>query len=431
MNAPITFAFAGFGDRGSTYASMSRLFPDKMKVVAVADANPEKVRRAREQYGLPEEMCFSSAEALLAMPRLADVMVVTTMDRQHVDHAIPALEKGYHILMEKPVSPDLEQCRRILEAAKKAPGKIVVGHVLRYTAFYNVLKSLLDQGKIGQVVSVCANENVAYWHQAHSFVRGNWRNSRETSPMILQKCCHDMDIYAWLLGQRCKSISSVGGTALFKPQCAPEGAAKYCMDGCRVKDTCPFDAEKIYITSPKTGIRSGNRWLSSVAAGLSGSTATEAQAMEAIRHGQYGRCVYFCDNDVVDHQQLTAVFEGGTTMNFTMCAFTENCYRCCKFMGTKGEIEADMHSNLVHIRVFGQPEEIIDVKELNKTRTGHGGGDAGIVADLLELLLEDKEPTGRTSTLESSLESHFMCMAAEKSRLEGGCTVLLDEIRNT
>ena len=201
MKAPITFAIAGFGDRGSTYASMEQLFPDKMKVVAVADLDPAKVEKAKRLYHIPEERCFSSAEEMLAQEKLADVMVVSTMDRQHVGHAIPALEKGYNILMEKPISPELSKCREILEVASRCPGKVIVCHVLRYTAFYNKLKELIQGGRIGDVVTVCANENVGYWHQAHSFVRGNWRNSLETSPMILQKSCHDMDILTWLLGK--------------------------------------------------------------------------------------------------------------------------------------------------------------------------------------------------------------------------------------
>lgn len=223
MKAPVTFAIAGFGDRGSTYASMQNLFPDKMKVVAVADLNPAKVEKAKKLYDIPEEHCFSSAEEMLAQPRLADVMVVSTMDRQHVGHAIPALEKGYHILLEKPISPELSQCKKILDAARTCPGKVIVCHVLRYTVFYNTLKDLIQSGRIGDVVTICANENVGYWHQAHSFVRGNWRNSQETSPMILQKSCHDMDILTWLVGKRCKSVSSIGGTHLFKASMAPRG----------------------------------------------------------------------------------------------------------------------------------------------------------------------------------------------------------------
>ena len=425
MKAPVTFAIAGFGDRGSTYASMEKLFPDKMKVVAVADLDPAKVEKARNLYHIPEENCFSSAEEMLEQDRLADVMVVSTMDRQHVGHAIPALRKGYHILLEKPISPELSKCRELLEVASQCPGKIIVCHVLRYTVFYNTLKDLIQRGRIGDVVAICANENVGYWHQAHSFVRGNWRNSTQTSPMILQKSCHDMDILTWLLGKRCKAVSSFGSTQLFKPERAPEGAALRCLDGCKVKDTCPFDAEKIYITSPKTGLATGDSWISSV---LSVEHTLES-TYKALREGPYGRCVYHCDNDVVDHQQTNLLMEDGSTISFTMCAFTENCYRTFKAMGTKGEIEADMKSNLIHVRVFGQEEEIIDVGKLSSDLKGHGGGDSGIVEDFLNMLLTDSQPNQRTTTLEHSMESHFIALAAEESRLAGGKVIHLETFK--
>ena len=422
MKAPITFAIAGFGDRGSTYASMEKLYPGKMKVVAVADLDPQKVEKARALYHIPPENCFASAEEMLEQPRLADVMVVSTMDRQHVGHAIPALERGYHVLLEKPISPDLAQCRKILEVSHRCPGRVVVCHVLRYTPFYNQLKALLDQGAIGEVVAVSASENVGYWHQAHSFVRGNWRNSHETSPMILQKSCHDMDIFTWLLGKRCVSVSSVGGTALFRPEKAPQGAALRCLGGCKAKDACPFDAEKIYLTSPKTGREQGDSWITSV---LSVENTVES-TRKALAEGPYGRCVYHCDNDVVDHQQTNLLFEDGATLSFTMCAFTEDCFRTFKAMGTQGELEGDTRSNLIRVRRFGQGEEVIDVGKLSDDLKGHGGGDSGIVGDFLEMLLEDKAPTGRTTTLDHSMESHFLALAAEESRLQGGAAVVFE-----
>ena len=425
MNSPITFAIAGFGDRGSTYASMQDLFPDQMKVVAVADLDPAKVEKARKRYDLPPDRCFSSAEEMLERSKLAEVLVVATMDRQHVDHAIPALRKGYHILLEKPISPELSRCRELLEVARECHGQVIVCHVLRYTAFYNQLKELIDSGRIGNVVSVCANENVGYWHQAHSFVRGNWRNSKETSPMILQKSCHDMDIFTWLLGKKCRSVSSFGGTWLFRPERALEGAALRCLDGCQVKEACPFDAEKIYITSPKTGRARGDSWITSV---LSVENTVES-TYRALREGPYGRCVYQCDNDVVDHQQTNLLLEDGSTVSFTMCASTENCYRTFKAMGTQGEIEADTRSNLIHIRVFGQPEEVIDVGRLAGDLKGHGGGDSGIIRDFLELL-RGGVLNGRTTTLENSMESHFIALAAEESRLHGGRVVEMEAFRN-
>lgn len=427
MNAPITFAIAGFGDRGSTYASMQKLFPDRMKVVAAADLNPEKVKKAQRLYDIPDENCFSSAEEMFAKGRLADVCVVSTMDRQHVGHAIPALELGYHVLMEKPISPDLGKCREILEVSKRHPDQhIILCHVLRYTDFYNKLKELIGSGRIGEVVSICANENVGYWHQAHSFVRGNWRNSDETSPMILQKSCHDMDILTWLVGKKCKSVSSMGGIHLFKKECAPEGSTDYCLGGCKVKDQCIFDAEKIYITGEKTGLMHGGTWMSSV---LSTENTVES-TYEALRHGPYGRCVYRCDNNVVDHQQTNLLMEDGTTIHFTMCAFTNDCYRYFKAMGTGGEIEADMKSNIIRVRVFGESEEVIDLKALSGDLKGHGGGDSGIIEDFLNMLIEGAAPTERTTTLENSMESHYIALAAEESRLKGGELIDLQEFRS-
>ena len=139
--------------------------------------------------------------------------------------------------------------------------------------------------------------------------------------MILQKSCHDMDILTWLLGKKCKAVSSFGSTRLFKPECAPEGAALRCLDGCKAKEKCLFDAEKIYITSPKTGLATGSSWMSSV---LSVENTMES-TYKALREGPYGRCVYHCDNDVVDHQQTNLLMEDGSTISFTMCAFTESC----------------------------------------------------------------------------------------------------------
>ena len=304
MKAPITFAIAGFGDRGSTYASMEKLFPDKMKVVAVADLLPQKVEKARALYHIPQDHCFSSAEEMLAAPRLADVMVISTMDRQHVDQAIPALEKGYHILLEKPISPELSQCWKLLEVARRCPGKIIVGHVLRYTVFYNTLKDLLDSGRIGQVVSLCANENVGYWHQAHSFVRGNWRNSQETSPMILQKSCHDMDIFTWLLGSRCKTVSSVGDIALYSRAlrrgrpCAAWTAVRPRRPALRRGEDLP----------DKPQDRPAPRGQLDQLGAQRGAHRGEHPPGPGDRPLTAG-CVFHCDNNVVDHQQTQLVME--------------------------------------------------------------------------------------------------------------------------
>ena len=423
----LTAAIIGLGSRGKdTYAKTAKLFPEKLRITAIADIDPMKVEEVRKEYGVPEENCFSSAEELLEQEKLADVMFITTQDRQHVAHAVPALKKGYDLLLEKPVSPSVEECRELLRTALRYDRKVVVCHVLRYTPFYRTLKEILDLGRIGETVTVMGIENVGYWHQAHSFVRGNWRNSDTTSPMILQKCCHDMDLLLWLTDKTAKSVSSYGSTYLFRKERAPKGAALRCMDGCAAKETCPFDSEKIYLTNEKTGVEKGNTdWPCNVLT----LHSTPESVREAIRKGPYGRCVYHCDNNVVDHQVVNICMTDGSTISFTMSGFTEENSRYTKFMGTKGEIVADLHRNTIEVREFGKAAEVIDVSKLSEDFSGHAGGDNRMVEEFLDMLIEGRGPEKSMTTLERSLESHYIALAAERSRLEGGRAVELEEMR--
>lgn len=427
MGKKIKVALAGLGNRGKdAYAPTTKIFPDKMEIVAIADIDPEKVKEVAGLYQVPEEFCFESAEQMLEQDRLADAMFIATQDRQHVGQAIVALQKGYHLLLEKPISPDLEECSKLVNAAKEYNRHVIVCHVLRYTAFYTKLKELLDEGRVGSIVSVMAIENVGWYHQAHSFVRGNWANSEVTSPMILQKCCHDMDLYLWLTGKTCDSISSYGNTYWFKEENAPEGAAKRCLDGCGVKGDCPYDAEKIYMDYEKTGYRSGNRrWPLEVLT----LHPTEESVMEAIRTGPYGRCVYHCDNNVVDHQVVNLNMTDQTTISFTMCAFTAANSRYCKIMGTMGEIVAEMEENIITIMPFGKEKEVIDVTKLSEDFSGHGGGDRRMVEEFLDLLGGEKAPSDKITSIEHSVESHYCALAAEASRLNKGAVVELQNYR--
>lgn len=426
MSKKITVAIAGLGSRGKdTYAPTAKLFADKMEIVAIADIVPEKVQEVAKEYNIPESACYSSAEEMLQQDKLADIMFICTQDRQHVPQAIPALRKGYHLLLEKPISPDLNECREIVKVANECNRKVVVCHVLRYTPFYSKLKEIIDADTIGDVVSVMAIENVGYWHQAHSFVRGNWANSDETSPMILQKCCHDMDLYLWLTGKTCKTVTSFGSTYLFKPECAPEGSTHRCMDGCKVKDECPFDAEKIYVTDKTLGVINNKQWPVNVLA----LHPTKENIYEALRTGPYGRCVYHCNNNVVDHQVINMNMTDGSTMSFTMCGFTEQNSRYAKFMGTKGDIVADMYTNKITVCRFGKEKEVIDVSKLAADFSGHAGGDNKMVEEFLDMLIQDSEPSNTITSVERSVESHYIALAAEESRLAGGKLIDLDTMR--
>lgn len=425
MKKKLTIAIAGLGSRGhDAYAHAVKLFPDQLELTAIADINPERIAQTALEYHIPSNRCFSSAEQLLEQECLADILFLCTQDRQHVPQALPALKKGYHLLLEKPISPNLDECIQLLQTAQKYKRTVVVCHVLRYTPFYGKLKELIDSGIIGDIMTVQAIENVGYYHQAHSFVRGNWRREDETSPMILAKCCHDMDMLLWLTKKTCRAVSSFGALTHFKPDCAPKGAAKRCMDGCKVKETCPYDAEKIYITDPVRGIANGHTgW----PVNILDIHPTVESITNAIKTGPYGRCVYHCDNNVVDHQVVNLDMTDGTTINFTMSGFTsENC-RYTKIMGTLGDIVADMGKNQITVTRFGQEPETIDITKISSNLSGHGGGDMRMVQEFIEMLLQDNQPSSRLTSLDRSLESHFIALAAEESRTHGGRCI---EIQN-
>lgn len=412
----ITIALAGLGSRGKdAYAQALAGMPERARIVAVADPDPDKVREVARQFEVPAERCFSSAEAMLAQPKLADALILCTQDRQHVPQAVPALYRGYDILMEKPISPDLAQCKEILSVARQTGRKVVVCHVLRYAPFYRKIKEVLDSGVLGRLMSIQAIENVGYWHQAHSFVRGNWRDDRTSSPMLLQKCCHDLDLYLWLAGKSAARVSSFGANSFFNAAHAPAGAADRCLSGCAAKENCPFDAEKIYLTNAATGIDAGNDgWPCEVLA----AHPTHDSVREAIRTGPYGRCVFACDNNVVDHQVVNVEMSDGSTLGFTMTGFTQHNTRFAKFMGTAGELTADLLAGEITLRQFGQPEQVFSVDAAE----GHSGGDAGLVRAFVELMLGGEPGSGLTS-LDVSLESHSIALAAERSRLAGGAAV--------
>lgn len=398
---------------------------DRAQVVAIAEPRAERRAAAAKAHGISEDRCFESAEALLSQPKLADVVLICTQDRQHVPQAILALEKGYHILMEKPISPDMEDLKRLVRAARETDRKIAVCHVLRYTPFFRKIKQTIDDGVIGDVMAIQTIENVCYWHQAHSFVRGNWRNSAETSPMIMQKCCHDLDYLVWLCGDRCARVSSFGSLKHFRPECAPEGAALRCMDGCRAKENCPYDAEKIYLTNEATGVLAGKTgWPCDVLT----LNPDEQSIRKAIAEGPYGRCVYHCDNDVVDHQVVNMEMEHGATLTLTMSAFTSLSTRTLTIMGTKGDIRGDMKDNILRICPFGGQEERIDVRTLADDFSGHAGGDKQMLKLYLDWVSGGKPDAGIT-TLEASVESHLMALAAEESRLNGGKSVEIAPMR--
>jgi predicted dehydrogenase len=412
---PVEVAVLGAGGRGyHAYGSWILAHPEQIRVVAVAEPDPARRARFAQAHDLPPEHVYPDHEALFADGQLAQGLVNTTMDGQHVETTLGALNTGYDVLLEKPMATTPHECVQLVRAAERAGRMLQICHVMRYSPFYTTLYETLRSGVVGEIMVVDHRENVAFWHQAHSFVRGNWGNSQRAAPMILAKSCHDMDILYWLLDRRVQTLSSFGALTHFRAESAPPGAPERCTDGCPHWETCPYYAPRLYL-------RDTSGWPVSA---ISIDSSYEAR-MEALQVGPYGRCVYHCDNDVVDHMTINMLFEGELTVTFTMHAFShENC-RTMRYDGTRASLRGHGGRGELTLHEFRsgeiRPIPIADVAG------GHGGGDAGLM-DAFVRALRGEQTSLRTSARDA-LESHLMAFAAEESRLHGGRLIDMETYR--
>lgn len=417
----VTAVLLGAGSRGRyIYAPFAEKHPEDLKIVAVAEPNAERRERIAAIHGITPDRVYASWEQAFEHGRIADAMIISTLDRLHYMPAMKALELGYHVLLEKPMSPVAEECIRIEQAALAQQRVLTVSHVLRYSPFWSGIKSCIEAGEVGTIATIQHSEYVGYRHMTHSYVRGNWRNSTESSPMILAKCCHDLDIISWLMDQPCTRVSSFGSLLHFREEQAPEGSTERCTDGCRVERSCPFSALKLYNQPPE------HPWARYITPDLSAEGI-----MQALKEGPFGRCVYRCDNDVVDHQIVNMEFAGGANATFTLSAFAEKEFRRVRIMGTKGEIYGDMEAGSFTLNRYATGETI--QFHCGVKGDGHGGGDERMVADFVRQVREHDREYDRVSgagltSATASLQSHLIAFAAEASRLQGGMIVELDEM---
>ncbi|MBI4659344.1 MAG: Gfo/Idh/MocA family oxidoreductase [Verrucomicrobia bacterium] len=421
MNPPLRIACLGCGARAQTYTSIAARRPDLFQIVAGANRRPARLEKLKRISGRVDFRGFASAEELLAAGKIADVMIVATQDNDHYRHCKGALEAGYHVLLEKPIATRVEQVLEIEELARRKNLRVMVCFVLRFAAFYRKAKEIIQSGALGEIVSIQANEGVMPWHQAHSFVRGHWSVVGRSSPMILSKCCHDMDIVHWLAGRRCLRVASFGSLDFFRAERAPLGAPARCTDGCPASDTCAYNA--LRYTSDMREV-----WLPMVF-----DRAQEAGTEEIVawlKTSPWGRCVYRCDNDAVDRQVLAMEFEGAVTGTFTMTAFENG--RHLEIYGTRGTLKGGetYHKHFgAHLILF--PHEGEPVRYSVQAEDGgyelHGGGDPGLVAALYD---EMTKPPGAPleAALDSTVHSHLIGFAAEEARLTGR-TVDLEEFQ--
>jgi predicted dehydrogenase len=408
-NAPIKLAVVGAGSRGAIYADYALQYPDRLEIVGVAEPREFYRQQMATKHNIASENITEDWRTWLERTKFADGLIITTPDAFHAEPAIAFAKHGYHLLLEKPMSPNEADCRRIVGAVREAGVMLAVCHVLRYTTYTKLVKNILDSGQIGEIISVQHLEPVGFWHQAHSFVRGNWHNEARSSSMLLQKSCHDLDWLSYIISKPCTRISSFGSLRHFTREFRPQGAADRCLD-CGVASECPYDARRFYFDHFHEG---DFDWPLNVIT----TDISEAGIIEALQTGDYGRCVYGgCDNDVVDHQVVNMEFEGGTTASFTMTAFTKPRDRETRIFGTKAELYGN--GNIVEVYDFLTRETKTfegNLESDGSILSGHGGGDEGIM-DAFVTALAQNDPSYILSGPTQTLESHLMVFAAETAR---------------
>lgn len=425
---PVTAIIVGAGHRAFVYSKLAKTDPDKLKIVGVADPNPVRRQKAMEEFGFGEDMCFESADELAEKGKLADAIINGTMDEQHLVTSIPLLNAGYDMLLEKPFAVNEKEMRELVACAKKNNSKVMICHVLRYTPFYYGIKEIVNSGEIGDIINIQTTEHVSYHHLSTSYVRGKWANSKKChTSMLLAKCCHDLDIMMWMMSEtKPKKISSFGGKFQFKPENAPAGAGTICMKDCPLVDTCVYSTKRLYIDHP-------DRWAFYVWDALEGikNPTIEDKINLMKSDSPYARCIYKCDNDVVDHQSVMVEFESGATGTHNMVGGSSEPRRDIHIIGTKGEIFGNFEdSKFTVLKINPSPDahnEECDVEEHDLRVTGdmvgayggHGGGDERLAADFVKFIRGEEHSLACTSIFDS-VAGHLSVYLADQSRENGG-----------
>ncbi|MBP7237259.1 MAG: Gfo/Idh/MocA family oxidoreductase [Petrotogaceae bacterium] len=402
--AQISAVIIGAGNRGSVYARYALEYPQKLKISAIVEKNIKKLEFASQKYSIDKNHCFSEYTKVLELGKIADTAIITTLDNTHKEIAIEFIKRGYDILLEKPLAVSLEDSLEIIKNVKKYNVRLMTCYVLRYSSFFGKLKELIQDDIIGPVLAVDQRENIGYFHMAHSYVRGNWHSTKESSPIILAKSCHDLDILHWMLEKRCTRMFSMGELKYFKKENMPRGAALRCMD-CSEEENCPYSAKKIYLQTDNTG------WPVSTIT----NDFSYAARLEVLKNTDYGKCVYQCGNDVLDYQRADMEFEEGVSVSFTLTAFTNDKTRKIHIYGGLGEITGDFEKGEITVHRFGEQAQMIKV--IPPYQTAHAGSDFQMM-DRFVQVMTDKTGSYIELDLNSTMESHYMAFAAEKSRNE-------------
>lgn len=400
----------GAGGRGMyAYGPYALEHPDEIRMVAVAEPDEERRVRFSQSHNIPAARQYRSWQEALAVAPFARTVINCTQDKLHFDSTMAALHAGYDVLLEKPIAPTRNECVTLVQTAESLGRVLQICHVLRFTTFFSTLYDIVRSGRLGRIITVDHRENASYWHMSHSFVRGNWRNEGLSSPMILAKCCHDLDMLAWIIGTPIESLASYGALTHYRAENTPAGAPKRCTDGCPVEAECQWYAPRLY--GALEGVPARSEWIVTALGG--GDTAQSR--WHKLLTSPYGRCVYQCDNDVVDHQVIAMQFGGDVTVTFTMHGHSDTEGRTLRWDGAKATLYGDFSDGRPHeFRIHDHGAKNVEVIHPQAGASGHGGGDEGLMNAFVCTLRG--ETVAHQTGARSSLESHLMAFAAEESR---------------
>ena len=380
MEKTLHIGLIGAGNRAGKYLSC---LPQGVQVDAVVD--PDSLRRKHLLKNCPAAKGYAHMVDIPASEPL-DAVIVAAPDRVHVPIGKEAARRGWHILMEKPVAQNLAEYRELM--ASTAGITVGVCLEMRLHPFYRRVKELIP--RLGRILSVHHTEKIGADRMSHSFVRGLWASHSSAGPIFLSKCCHDTDFLLWALGGTPVEVRSKGALQRFKASQAPKGSTERCLT-CPLKD-CPYNAVKLY--------RERQAWTGGFTPADGQTLAQEIERQ--LREGPFGRCVYRCDNDVNDYQEVDVTMEDGAQLHICLDGLSLEEGRITFIEGTEGTLRAqDWH-------IYWNDILLEDYSHLALAPL-HAGADQALIEDFFHALRTGKAPA---ATLEDALPAHEICYLA-------------------
>ncbi|MBK8883070.1 MAG: Gfo/Idh/MocA family oxidoreductase [Bacteroidales bacterium] len=399
---PIRVAVIGAGVRGTSLARKLTSSSLSAVIKAVAEPDEEKRNSFVQEFGLPADAAFSDWAHLTEKFDQCDAAIIATLDNQHAGPAVACLNRGWHILLEKPLADKFSDCKLIVKTHEERKKVVAVCHTLRFMEGFRKVKQTLELGTIGKLIHVEHMEAIGNLRFAHNYVRGRWSAEKENTFLLLHKCSHDIDYINWLFSEPCLRVSSFGSLKYFTSANAPYESTSRCTDGCPLNDTCHYSAYKLYVDTNL------EEWPARDICRIH----TRDEHLNAVKNGPYGVCVWHAGNDVVDHQVVMMEFDGGATATCTLSGYSATNGRRIRLQGTQGELLFDEAAGTISTKKFtGNEEEIVRIT----APLSYHPEDQEIVDEWLSSIIHS---TSVTVDAGEALRTHAVVFAAEISRNE-------------